>query len=77
MSREVVWRYIYAGGVKHALYGAPPRGMSHRSARCGVGPQWFDPRGWLGAWGDEVAELDRRQPCKRCIDNLKRDRVPS
>jgi hypothetical protein len=69
-----VWRYILGGTRKHAFYrqGGIPR---HRAARCGTAPQWFDPIGWLGAHGDEVAKLAALKPCGRCVDNLKRDTV--
>jgi hypothetical protein len=72
MSRPVAWRYLLGGQRKHAFYGAPST-TSRESARCGVGPQWFDPNTWLGARGDEVRVLDELEPCKRCVDNLGRD----
>lgn len=74
MSPEVVWRYLRDGKVKHAFYGVPGQ---NTSARCGVGPRWWDPKGWMGAGSVADAEaLDLLQPCKRCMDNLGRDRVP-
>lgn len=75
-TRPIVWRYIAGGQRKHAFY-EPPRIASRGSARCGTGPHWSDPRGWLGARGDEVARLESLRPCARCLDNLKRDRGPS
>lgn len=75
MSPPVVWRYLADGKVKHAFY-APVRQMS--SARCGVGPRWWDPTGWKGAaTAKDIAELDRLQRCKRCVDSLSRDRSAS
>lgn len=73
-ARPIVWRYIRGGGVKHAFYRAPGPDLRPQ-ARCGVGPQWFDPSGWLGARGDQVAHLAGLRECGRCVDNLKRDRV--
>lgn len=71
MSPEVVWRYLEGGRARHAFYGAPG---TNTSARCGTGPRWWDPRGWRGggslAEAEVMAALD---PCKRCVDNLRRD----
>jgi hypothetical protein len=75
-AREIVWRYLLGGGVKHAFYQPPPvHGVV--SARCGVGPAWFDPHGWLGARADQVGHLAELRECARCVDNLKRDRAPA
>lgn len=74
--RAVVWRYMLGGQRRHAFYGSPQPG-GHVSARCGVGPQWFDPNGWLGARGTEVDVLAGLKKCARCVDNLKRDQAPA
>lgn len=64
---EVVWAYLMVGQVKHAFYGTVG---GHTPARCGVGPQWFEPKGWRF----DRAGLARLRSCARCLDNLRRDR---
>lgn len=73
MTRLIVWRYITSGDRKHAFYRAP-RTAGRGPARCGVGPHWSDPNGWLGEFGNEVERLESLRPCARCLDNLGRDR---
>lgn len=74
MSPEIVWRYLEGGKVKHSFYGRPGQ---NTSARCGTLPRWWDPTGWKGAGSKAEAEqLDLLPPCRRCVDNLSRDRAP-
>ena len=75
MSPEVVWRFLADGKVRHAFYGVP---SPFTSARCGVGARWWDPDGWKGAATEaDVGTLESLRPCKRCLNNLGRDVMPS
>lgn len=69
--------YLPRGAVSHAMWdgsGRSPGQNPWAGALCGVGPAWFDSRGWFGTGSQEELEVAVARPlCKRCKQFMREE----